>query len=203
MGGSMKDLLERCETEMRYAGWTTLEVDNPQRQDLYFCVQAALAQPAQEPVGVFCEDDDIGYVRLIPHQQMKLKAWDKLYTAPQAQPAPVQEPVAGQPLPCPFCGHIGLDFGDGETYRWGIASCGGCGASCGEVRREYPDKSEWHTEAIAEWNRRSPAAQPAQEPVAWIKPHDKCDRACMYAPRGLRSSLNVLPNHIGIKEITE
>jgi hypothetical protein len=44
------------------------------------------AQPAQEPVGVFCEDDDIGYVRLIPHQQMKLKAWDKLYTTPQQRP---------------------------------------------------------------------------------------------------------------------
>jgi len=43
-------------------------------------------EPAQEPVGVFCEDDDIGYVRLIPHQQMKLKAWDKLYTAPQQRP---------------------------------------------------------------------------------------------------------------------
>ena len=65
-----------------------------------------------------------------------------------------QEPVAGQPLPCPFCGHIGLDFADGETYRWGVASCGGCGASCGDVRREYPDKGEWHSEAIAEWNRR-------------------------------------------------
>jgi hypothetical protein len=46
-------------------------------------IEAALTQPAQEPVGVFCEDDDIGYVRLIPHQQMKLKAWDKLYTTPQ------------------------------------------------------------------------------------------------------------------------
>jgi hypothetical protein len=77
----------------------------------------------------------------------------------RSQPAPVQELVAGQPLPCPFCGHIGLDFSDGETYRWGVASCGGCGASCGEVRREYPGKSGWHTEAIAEWNRRSPAAQ--------------------------------------------
>jgi hypothetical protein len=78
------------------------------------------------------------------------------------QPAPVQEPVAGQPLPCPFCGHIGLDFSDGETYRWGVASCGGCGASCGDVRREYPDQGEWHTEAIAEWNRRSPAAPDLQ-----------------------------------------
>ena len=82
------------------------------------------------------------------------------YTTLPAQPAPtVQEPVAGQPLPCPFCGHIGLDFGDGETYRWGIASCGGCGASCMDVRREYPDQGQWHTEAIAEWNKRSPAAQ--------------------------------------------
>tara|TARA_R110002126_G_scaffold10830_4_gene49399 strand:+ start:2415 stop:2765 length:351 start_codon:yes stop_codon:yes gene_type:complete len=72
---------------------------------------------------------------------------------------PKQEPVVRQPLPCPFCGHIGLDFADGETYRWGVASCGGCGASCGDVRREYPDKSEWHTEAIAEWNKRSPTAQ--------------------------------------------
>ena len=76
--------------------------------------------------------------------------------------APVQEPVAGQPLPCPFCGHIGLDFSDGETYRWGVASCSGCGASCGDVRREYPDQGEWHTEAIAEWNRRSPAAPDLQ-----------------------------------------
>ena len=69
------------------------------------------------------------------------------------------EPLAGQPLPCPFCGHVGLNFADGETYRWGVASCGGCGASCGDIRREYPDLGEWHTEAIAEWNRRSPAPQ--------------------------------------------
>jgi hypothetical protein len=55
-----------------------------------------------------------------------------------------------------------LDFSDGETYRWGVASCGGCGASCGDVRREYPDQGEWHAEAIAEWNRRSPAAPDLQ-----------------------------------------
>jgi hypothetical protein len=53
----MKDLLERCETEMRYAGWSILEADNPQRQDLYFCVQAALAQ--QEPVAVLFQDGSI------------------------------------------------------------------------------------------------------------------------------------------------
>jgi hypothetical protein len=87
---------------------------------------------------------------------------DNVLCAGQCKPAPVQEPVAGQPLPCPFCGHIGLDFSDGETYRWGVASCGGCGASCGDVRREYPDQGEWHNEAIAEWNRRSPAAPDLQ-----------------------------------------
>jgi transcription elongation factor Elf1 len=87
------------------------------------------------------------------------------------------EPVAGQPLPCPFCGHIGLDFSDGETYRWGVASCGGCGASCGEVRREYPDKSEWHTEAIAEWNRRSPAAQ-----RTWVGLTDEERQECTQSP---------------------
>lgn len=29
------DLLRRAETEMRYAGWTTFEADNPQRNGLY------------------------------------------------------------------------------------------------------------------------------------------------------------------------
>jgi hypothetical protein len=39
-------------------------------------------KPAQEPVGVFREDDDIGYVDLVPHQGMKLKDGDFVYTAP-------------------------------------------------------------------------------------------------------------------------
>ena len=84
------------------------------------------------------------------------------------------EPVAGQPLPCPFCGHVGLNFADGETYRWGVASCGGCGASCGDIRREYPDLGEWHTEAIAEWNRRSPAPQ-----RTWVALTDEEISDCM------------------------
>jgi hypothetical protein len=58
----------------------------PKTIEAITAIKAALAQPAQEPVGVFCEDDDLGYVRLIPHQQMKLKAWDKLYTTPQQRP---------------------------------------------------------------------------------------------------------------------
>lgn len=30
-----RELLERCEAEMRYAGWTKFESDNPARNDVY------------------------------------------------------------------------------------------------------------------------------------------------------------------------
>jgi TRAP-type mannitol/chloroaromatic compound transport system substrate-binding protein len=30
-----RDLLERCENEMRYAGWTKFESDNPARNEVY------------------------------------------------------------------------------------------------------------------------------------------------------------------------
>lgn len=65
-----------------------------------------------------------------------------------------------KPLACPFCGHVGLGFGDGSTFRWGIASCAGCGASAGDTRREYPDTGAWHQSAIEQWNTRSPAPSP-------------------------------------------
>ena len=55
-------------------------------------MKAMKSAPVQEPVGVFREDDDIGHVDLMPHQQMKLKDGDLVYaTAPAAQPA--QEPA--------------------------------------------------------------------------------------------------------------
>ncbi len=58
--------------------------------------------------------------------------------------------------PCPFCGGTsGLSFTDGSTYRWGYAYCSDCGASAGEVRREYPDEGKWHQEAINQWNIRA------------------------------------------------
>lgn len=58
-----------------------------------------------------------------------------------------------EPKPCPFCGHTGLDFSEeGSTYRWASASCGGCGATTGEVRK----RDGWHEDAIAEWNTRTP-----------------------------------------------
>jgi hypothetical protein len=58
--------IHEANAQVRYETWT------PPKQPA----------PVQEPVGVFVEDDDIGYVRLIPHQQMKLKDGDKLYTTP-------------------------------------------------------------------------------------------------------------------------
>jgi len=35
--------------------------------------------------------------------------------------------------PCPFCGSIGVEMHDGETYRWRIVACLECSASI-EVR---------------------------------------------------------------------
>ena len=72
-------------------------------------------------------------------------------------------------LPCPFCGSSeGLDYRDGSTHRWGVASCVSCGASAGETRREYPDVGEWHYAAMTQWNTRTALAQQGQEPVAYM-----------------------------------
>lgn len=66
-------------------------------------------------------------------------------------------------LPCPFCGYVGLDFGEGSTFRWITAECGGCGASTGETRIQTfgeGTREEWmadaKADAIASWNRRAP-----------------------------------------------
>lgn len=67
--------------------------------------------------------------------------------------------------PCPFCGHVGLEFREGSTFRWLIADCGGgCGCSLGETRiqtRGEGTKEEWmaraQSNAIEVWNTRKPA----------------------------------------------
>jgi hypothetical protein len=65
------------------------------------------------------------------------------------------------PLPCPFCGYVGLDFSEqGSTFRWGTASCEGCGATVGETRKH----EDWHRDAINAWNRRATPTPPV-EPV--------------------------------------
>jgi hypothetical protein len=52
--------------------------------DVITAIRARLKQPEQEPVGVFREDDDIGHVDLMPHQQMRMKDGDFVYTTPPA-----------------------------------------------------------------------------------------------------------------------
>lgn len=42
----MYDLLQGCETEMRYAGWDKREADNPMRNDLYEEVKSLLEKNA-------------------------------------------------------------------------------------------------------------------------------------------------------------
>lgn len=78
--------------------------------------------------------------------------------------------TASDLLPCPFCGHVGLDFAEGSTFRWIEASCGGCGATRGETRIQTlgeGTKDEWmadaRAEAISEWNQRATLSAP---PVA-------------------------------------
>lgn len=89
---------------------------------------------------------------------------------------PVGELTDGKPLPCPFCGHVGLEFKEGSTFRWIIAECGGCGASRGETRIQTfgeGTRDEWmadvQADAIQECNTRAILAaarpQPVQEPL--------------------------------------
>jgi hypothetical protein len=66
-----------------------------------------------------------------------------------------------EPAACPFCGHIGLDFAEGSTFRWLDYSCGGCGMGS-ETRMQTMGAGtleQWRAEAerdaIKEWNRRA------------------------------------------------
>ena len=83
-----------------------------------------------------------------------------------------------KPLPCPFCGHIGLAFSEGSTFRWVAYSCGGCGMGS-ETRIQTMGEGtneEWRAQAerdaIKEWNTR--AAPPVAEPVATITECEAC-----------------------------
>lgn len=67
-------------------------------------------------------------------------------------------------LPCPFCGHVGLDFSLGSTFRWLAYSCAGCGMgsetrvqTMGDGTPEQWD-AQARADAVAEWNTRFSAA---------------------------------------------
>jgi Lar family restriction alleviation protein len=62
-----------------------------------------------------------------------------------------------EPLPCPFCGHVGVSFVEGSTFRWLLTACDECGATAGETRkRTLPplDEEADKRDAIENWNRR-------------------------------------------------
>lgn len=80
--------------------------------------------------------------------------------------------MSEQIKPCPFCGHVGLDFAEGSTFRWMLAVCDGCGANCGEERVQTSgdgSREEWWTaakdRAIATWNTRATQPQAPQGAV--------------------------------------
>lgn len=64
------------------------------------------------------------------------------------------------PLPCPFCGHVGVDVHEGSTFRWMLAECDACGAQGPEVRVDTMAPVRGlaldaaRDEAIKEWNKR-------------------------------------------------
>jgi hypothetical protein len=69
------------------------------------------------------------------------------------------------PLPCPFCGHVGLDFAEGSTFRWLAYSCANCdiGSEARMQTMGAGTPAEWRAEAeryaIECWNRRAPTGE--------------------------------------------
>lgn len=105
-----------------------------------------------------------------------------------------------KPLPCPFCGHVGLDFAEGSTFRWVLASCAACGATCGETRIQTcgdGTPQEWcaaaRANSIAAWNRRTPTEPPKEHNMTPAEHAKAIENAAMayasisseYARRGL------------------
>src|SRR5208282_3549589 len=63
-------------------------------------------------------------------------------------------------LPCPFCGHVGLEFCEGSTFRWLEYYCANCGIGS-EVRLQTMGEGkvkDWRIkgehDAIEDWNKR-------------------------------------------------
>ena len=78
-----------------------------------------------------------------------------------------------EPLPCPFCGHVGVTHSEGSTFRWMVTECDRCGAQCGEERintmtMERSAAIEQAKEAaIKTWNTRAALEQQAEPPPEW------------------------------------
>lgn len=65
-----------------------------------------------------------------------------------------------EPLPCPFCGHIGVSIVQTDTQKWRTAQCDECGAQSGDVRWLYTDDdpdAQAAARALEVWNTRNPS----------------------------------------------
>lgn len=88
-----------------------------------------------------------------------------------------------EPLPCPFCGHVGLSHNEGSTFRWLSTECNGCGAQCGEERintmtmERSAAIEQAKVAAIKTWNTRFTPFPPKQqaEPIC-----PECKAAVLY-----------------------
>ena len=57
--------------------------------------------------------------------------------------------------PCPWCGTKMVSFNETSTYRWGAATCSGCGVVGPEIRKEYNEQEkDWALRALEAWNDR-------------------------------------------------
>ena len=79
-----------------------------------------------------------------------------------------------EPLPCPFCGHVGLSHHEGTTFRWLTTECNGCGAQCAEERIDTLSTDQGAAiekaaeAAIKAWNTRAALEQQAEPPPEWL-----------------------------------
>lgn len=67
-----------------------------------------------------------------------------------------QPKPADDAKPCPFCGEQGVTVRQGSTYRWIVAECNTCGATCGEQRIPSLtlDPHSLRDIALTAWNQR-------------------------------------------------
>ena len=82
-----------------------------------------------------------------------------------------------EPLPCPFCGHVGVTHNEGSTFRWLTTECNGCGAQCGEERIDTLSADQGAAieqaaeAAIKTWNTRAAERKPLTDEqlcMAWL-----------------------------------
>lgn len=106
-------------------------------------------------------------------------------------------------LPCPFCGYVGLLFEEGSTFRWLIASCHNCGATCGEIRVQTlgeGTQGQWRAqaeqEAVAAWNTRAEAKQTEQQLRAEV---ERLTAKCDLYEREVQSVLDYMPKQFVVQ----